>query len=382
MSIRVKHPDLTNGIKTYLAALVNSTGTSISVQDSAGFAADDFAVVGIPGAERTEIKKISAITDALTIGIAALAYSHPSNTPVTKIPYDKIKVYSSATETGTFAEITGSPFAIAIDQSFTAIDDPDFTSSKWYKISFYNSDSTDESSLSDPIQGTGPKRGSVRSLISRVRKYMGLKDENVVTDEDIIDMFNECIDELQELKGYPKSEKTLTEDADHTQTSYPFPSDLVELKSIRLLDGTSYTYPKYLNYEEFKAMDAVANVTTTVPEYYTIWGEEVIFSPNFVGDTIDITWYYIGTIAHIDSDNDIPEISKPEILVFYACAMISVMRKNKDDISFWSTKYENRKKVYVGVAGGKQSTRFNKARRPGISHFDDPQRSVQISVPA
>jgi hypothetical protein len=382
MSLRVNHPDLTDGIKTYLASLVASTATSMEVQDSSGFAADDFAIVGIPGAERTEIKKISAITDADTIGIAALAFSHPSNTPVIKTPYDKVSVYSSETESGTFTEITGSPFAIQIDQPFTVIEDPDFTSTTWYKISFYNSDSEAESSLSDAIQGSGPRRGSVRSLIQRVRKYVGLKDENVITDEDIIGMFNECIDEVQGLKGYPKSEYYYEEDSDHEVSDYLKPDNCVELKSIRLERSGSYTYPVYLPWDQFKEYSLTSSEITAIPQYYTIWANRVIFAPNFSDDDTKIKWYFIATIPHIDSDNDLPAIDKPEILVYYACSMISVMRKNKDDIDYWLNRYEARKKTFLGVSGSKQSTKFNKVRRPGTARFDDPQRSVQISVPA
>jgi len=380
MQIKVQHPEVNGAIKGYLSQPVQAGDEVLYLQSAVDFdLANNSILIGDYGQERAEIQKNEGAVDEFQVEVSGLWFPHPSNTPVYNLEYNRIRVYRSSTETGSYTLV--GTYGITPEQPHTVIEDPDGNTSSWYRISYYHSLTANESGSSDPMQASGPKRGSVRTLINRVRKYTGVTDPELITDEEIIDMFNECLDEIQDRKGFPKSEGSYTETSDHTATSYPFPNDCLEVRSLRLTSGTVYYYPIYKEYNEFKLLDGQAGQTTNIPMYYTIWNEEVIFSPNFVDDTITIDWKYISSIPTLDTDNDVPQIKKPEILTFYACMMISVIRTKPEDIAYWSGRYENRLKTMLSISGKKQSTKFNRVRRPGIARVDDPQRSVRISVP-
>jgi hypothetical protein len=71
--------------------------------------------------------------------------------------FDQIKVYRSDTETGAYVEITGVGTRITLvagTNLYEYIDNTAPSISYWYKTSYYHSVSTNESSLSPPIQGS------------------------------------------------------------------------------------------------------------------------------------------------------------------------------------------------------------------------------------
>lgn len=74
--------------------------------------------------------------------------------------YDVQKVYMSTTQSGTYNEITdgGSRVALEADQTDYYYDDTSGDSTYWYKISYFNSVSSAESSLTAAIPATGGGR--------------------------------------------------------------------------------------------------------------------------------------------------------------------------------------------------------------------------------
>jgi hypothetical protein len=149
----VKLPDLSNQEATNLTAVAAAGATSITVDSTEGFAANDYIIVGDPGTEGAEIVLVSGVTNGTTLAVGALSLAHSISTPVVKTPYNKAKVYRSDTESGSYAEITGSPFTLAADQLYTPFTDPTGTAAKWYKFTHYNSTSAAESSASTPVLG-------------------------------------------------------------------------------------------------------------------------------------------------------------------------------------------------------------------------------------
>ena len=139
-----KLPDLSNQPATNLTADVLAAAVALTVKSTVGFAANDFVIVGYPGAEGAEIVQVSGVTDGVTLAVSALVIGHSQLASVIKLPYNKVKVYSSATEGGTYAEISGSPFTLLADQLYTPITDPAGTTATWYKASWYNSQSAVE----------------------------------------------------------------------------------------------------------------------------------------------------------------------------------------------------------------------------------------------
>jgi len=96
--ITIANPDLSTTQRTKLTASIAKTGTALAVQNSTGFVADDYVVVGNMGNETTELRKVASAANINLITVDALVMDHPVNTLVSKIDYNQIKVYSSATQ--------------------------------------------------------------------------------------------------------------------------------------------------------------------------------------------------------------------------------------------------------------------------------------------
>jgi hypothetical protein len=88
--------------------------------------------------------------------------------------YDQIKVYKSATETGTFSEVTGPGTRVVLssqDSLYIYVDDSGIETD-WYKSSYFNSSNLAESALSEASQGT-----SVGQLLENMQVVITLNKE-------------------------------------------------------------------------------------------------------------------------------------------------------------------------------------------------------------
>lgn len=77
------------------------------------------------------------------------------NIPLVLEVYDQLKVYRADSISGTYVEITDVNTRITMYAEYTQYfyDDADGTSDHWYKTSYFNSTTFDESPRSDPIEG-------------------------------------------------------------------------------------------------------------------------------------------------------------------------------------------------------------------------------------
>lgn len=81
--------------------------------------------------------------------------------------YNNWKVYSSSTKSGTFAVLNSSNGQVLSSSSYYDMDGSDTT---WYKSSYYNTSTQEETTLTDPFQPQNEKYTTVR----KVEKYFRL----------------------------------------------------------------------------------------------------------------------------------------------------------------------------------------------------------------
>lgn len=76
--------------------------------------------------------------------------------------YDRVKVYRADSQDGTYVEVTNEATRIEIvpEKEIYFYDDSTGTSTHWYKISYFNSITMDEGSLSDPMKA-GAEEGKI-----------------------------------------------------------------------------------------------------------------------------------------------------------------------------------------------------------------------------
>ena len=132
--ITQNHPDLSVNPSTYLSARGVAGAVSITVKNWQPFVDDDYIIIGKPGAESTEIRKIGATPTTATITVDALVFDHPIDTPVTYIKVNQVRVYRSTDYGATYPLLT--TLAIAIDEGFTYYDDGTADAAYLYKTTF------------------------------------------------------------------------------------------------------------------------------------------------------------------------------------------------------------------------------------------------------
>ena len=194
---KIYNPDLSREERTYLEADYSS-GTSLTVRNNEGLTTNYFVVVGEPGQEQTELRQItgSSGNDTITIS-SALRFSHPKSTPVYLSRWDKWAVERSATQSGTYAGITDSPFNIEWDDAdltTTIIDDSGDTTYFW-KWRPLNSATSTYGTYSDVLPGTGLGRLQVGYMLQQVKKNSLVSH---IKDEDIVNYFNDFQDLVYE----------------------------------------------------------------------------------------------------------------------------------------------------------------------------------------
>ena len=179
--IWVHFPEISAFEKTYLSGDEASGQTVLSVISSANFAANEFIVIGTPGAEQTEIRKISTIAAGTITVTVATSFDHAQGMQISFIPFDQIEVYSATSSGGSFSLL--SAVSIRADALETYYPRTTDASTIYYKARFKNSNDTTYSDYSDEVSATGYAYNTVYAVKNRALMQLGEKIEGIITDE-------------------------------------------------------------------------------------------------------------------------------------------------------------------------------------------------------
>lgn len=364
--MKIRHPDTSGSEITWLSSPAAAGQGVLTVQSNEGFNEDEYVIVGQIGEERAEIRKIASKTGNTQITVDNLQFDHASNTPITVTKYNQVKVYSATSEDGGYAQIPGSPFDLDVDRLYTNITDSSVTPDTWYKVSYFNSTTLTESSFSDAMEATGPKKGSARELINDVRRDTKLGDsDEVVSDDDILSIFNDAQDFIQTKKGFTHQEAETTLSSVQGQEYYELPEDVLKIRDLAITNAGQIYYPRYVQRDEFNFNEQISATQSSIPNHYTIWGRRLYIRPlAATNGTDDIRILYYKKLAHLDSDQDVPDIQQTEVLTYYANMIISAIRENYKAVGFWEQRFERALTSLLETGGGtKQMTKFNRVRR-------------------
>lgn len=177
--------DFAIGEKTTLSADIAASIAVLPANNVAGFAANDFVIVGLVGSETSQLRQISSITDQNITLTVALSFLHAKDTPVTKVLYDKRKFYRSTTKTGTYSHLSaeGSPIPITVDSpEGTRFDDSSGTSTSWYKSTYYNSTTLSETPIADSVPAQAGE-GTDYTTIFKIRQEAGFENQDYISSE-------------------------------------------------------------------------------------------------------------------------------------------------------------------------------------------------------
>jgi hypothetical protein len=196
MQIKVRNLLDQSAQVTYLTQLENSGTTTLHVKNANGYATNQWAVqLGKTGEEQSEIGLISGAPSGTSLGLAtATNFSHPTDTPVYAVKYDKVIWFRSITGTaGAAAALATSN--ITPDSDFTQYDDTSGASTYAYKAAWYNSVSDGTSTYSDWLTPSGYDFYSLSSIKQRVKDK--LLNAGFIGDDSVLkDWINEYMEIL------------------------------------------------------------------------------------------------------------------------------------------------------------------------------------------
>lgn len=181
---------------TYLTQLEASGTTTLHVKNANGYAGASWGVqMGKTGEEQTEIKVLSAgAPSGTTLTLAtASSFSHPTDTPIYAVKYDKVIFFRSITGTAGAAAVLAT-VNITPDSLYTQYDDTSGASTYSYKAAWYNSVTTGTSSLSDWLLSAGYDFYSLSNIRTRIKNK--LLNASFIGEDSVID---EWINEYMEI---------------------------------------------------------------------------------------------------------------------------------------------------------------------------------------
>lgn len=204
MIVSAFNPETTELEKTYLSAHQAAASTVLAVKNNNNFAVDDYVLLGEMGGEKSEIRQLSAVNaNGLAVTSNALKYDHSSDAPVYKLEFNQVRFYRRTSEAGSPTLQTTVDIDVDNADKITRWDDTGALTTHWYQYSWYNSETTEESDLSDPVQATGYARKSVGSIVDGVVRRVRDTSYSVLAFEEYLDIMNEVGDDLMSQAQRP-----------------------------------------------------------------------------------------------------------------------------------------------------------------------------------
>lgn len=183
------------GEKTFFSADEAIAETMLSVDNATNLSVDDYIILGERGDESSEVRQISAISaDLTTITVLATNFVHLKDAPIQVLRYNQRKFYRCATETSTYVHLAseGSPIDIRVNTpAGTEFEDSTGTSTSWYKATYYNSTTLEESAITDSV---AVKAGDAEEYTSiyRIQNEAGFKNNSFISPADIVNYREEA----------------------------------------------------------------------------------------------------------------------------------------------------------------------------------------------
>lgn len=181
-------PELQADPKSFLEA--DSVAGASSLTANAGdFSTNQYAVIGQPGSEKTEIFQISAASATSITVNGTLLYPHNRGDIIRFIPYNQIVPERSTNGGSSYSAL--SAIAIRADASETYLQRTSDASTDFYQFRFFNSTTSLYSAYSDPVTATGYGDGTVWSVKHRALDQLGEDYSDLITDSFLNDALME-----------------------------------------------------------------------------------------------------------------------------------------------------------------------------------------------
>ena len=307
MLIRALNSLTDNASYTQLSVGEASGVGTVRVKNINNFFANWAVQLGNTGEELAEIKLITGSSPSGTslVLTANTTYSHPTDTTVWAVKFDKVIFKRSTSGTaGTATALTDGTVSITPDNAYTVFDDTTGASTYAYKVTWLNSVTSEVSGDSDWLLPAGNSFYSLASLRDRAKnklfsaKYLNTDDVTVDTwiNEWLETMTNAAIDVNQD---YLIGTTTLAFSGT-TELGTITATDFKELRRVWLTtNGSDYYAATKMSLTDFIPQQTF---NSTHPYFYMVGDNVVGRKPNDTSATASVYYYKMPTQLSNDSD--------------------------------------------------------------------------------
>ena len=313
-----------------------TSGTTLHVEDSSGFADNDLILVGGLGNEKAEVTDLtSAPPNNTSFNVTAMKFSHDPDESIEKVLFNQYDIQYKTSATGDWVSlVTGQNFDWGKER--TEYVHSAGLSTNYYRSRYYNSATTAASDWSDSVIGTGYTRNQVGWVIERIR--MKAQDENKehAKDKEIIGSINTVNDIIKGMNRrwwFLKKEHEF--DTKASKKEYDLPSDFDRAYRLKINfdDGTNnleyylrYLTPMEFNYQ-YRDLDAEDDDNIV---HYTIddVNNQVLLGPVPETAGYTMTLVYFKELSDVDTYGDELEVPLADLYVHYATAEIWERKDN------------------------------------------------------
>lgn len=325
-----------------LASGVNAVAAA-RVMDS-GFSADDFILVGEMGTETAEIVQIDSFGTSTFNLNGTTSFAHPDTTRVTRVPYDKVQFYWTATDTFDTDNPVGAAVTVHTDSWYTQVDDTSHSTGYGWAV-FLNSDSGDIAASTSPIPYSNFSRRTVKRVLDSFWMTLGSTDRKHVTLDMAMEWLNEAYDKVSNAYGMVNEDHASSDGTDTIAvvsgtSKYLLPEDFDEMLYMTV-DGTRLDpTPSRDTYDSGDWIDT----------RYTIRGQYIEFSPAPTSD-YTVTYRYQKLQAELTSYHQVIDLPKRgfNILKDYMLFRASTATKRPDLAAHYAL-FDNEVKEIVAQA--------------------------------
>jgi hypothetical protein len=186
--------------KTELASNITATATVIPLENDDGFTSSSYIKIG--QGERAEIRQGQTLTDQNLTVSPAVTFAHIKGEQILRLRGNKIRLYrapntnSVPPSDSNYTLLT--TLSIEADQPYSQYLDAEGGSEYWYKYTYYNEDTDEETSLGNSMAIRGGQIGQLVS-VDDVRKEAGLEGNDFIDQTQISIRRDQAQDEVKSV---------------------------------------------------------------------------------------------------------------------------------------------------------------------------------------
>lgn len=380
MLIAAYNPDIEHAEKTHLNQPVASGDTTLNVLNTDRFSTDDFVLIGEMGREKSEITQVASTTDSSIDVSPVVSFSHSTDDPVYVMRFNQIRFYRSTDgEDGNYSNIATVDIDVDNADKMTTYDDTSATPQYYYKTSFYNSQTSLESAMSDPVQATGFDYDTVASLIDETTRYLGDTNFVIMGVEEYIDVINDVNRDIMRNTRKPLRFLKTSADLDTVagQDYVDLPADFWKYDYTRytytlgsndntyMVDTTGDDEYSHLRYIDQADSDRLERVHVDTAE------DRLYLDPTpKTSQTGKIHLHYYKKFDRVDSMGDKPELKDVNIYKLKMMERFYALKTSEDhNFRVLQQKYDNEYQVEL-----QKLKRENKVEVGGAKNFGSHKR--------